>query len=200
MNQKPYNSIRLFINKNIELYKGVMTIWKKYWVIYGGARALFASPYLHLSIIITICCKPIYTDFSCDALRWYELAVTVLPSLLGFTLGGFAILLAFGDEKFKKAISGPDDDGTPSPFMITNVTFLHFIIVQIISLLFSVVAKVYNTENPMIAFIGFNTFIYSLTLTMAAAFAILNYSNWFDLYAQNSNDNGPDPENQNPSN
>jgi hypothetical protein len=73
--------------------------------------------------------------------RWWDTPVAVLPSLIGFTLGGYAILLAFGDEEFKSVFAGATTKNKDSPYVIVSATFMHFIVVQVIALLIALAAE-----------------------------------------------------------
>ena len=73
-------------------YKGAFKIFRKYWSLYGGTKAILTSPYFHVSLLLAVICSP-YP-------KWQESTLTIVPSILGFSLGGYAILLAFSNEKF----------------------------------------------------------------------------------------------------
>lgn len=163
-------------------YRNISHSLRLYWNTYGGLEALTSSPYLHFSIFITFICYP----FSPDA-SWYKLILSIIPNLLGFTLGGYAILLAFGDELFRKIISGKGPEGEQSPFMRVNGAFIHFIVVQVISILVAILGHSYQIKGGVIGLFGFLLLIYSLLTAAAAAFAILNVANWFDEYSHRKN-------------
>jgi hypothetical protein len=98
-------------------------------------------------------------------------------------LGGYAILLAFGNDRFRRLISGTDADGGPSPFMVVNAAFIHYILLQAAAILAAVIGIVFSIKSGVIAFCGFFLFIYSLSTSVAAAFAVLNLAEWFDFWA-----------------
>ena len=77
--------------------------------------------------MLTALLWPIWLEGS---IKWHELAIGIIPNILGFTLGGYAILLAFGNEKFMFLISGEFADKKPSPFLVLNGAFVHFIVIQ----------------------------------------------------------------------
>ena len=118
-------------------------IFLRYWEAYGGIWALIKSPYFIASIIITIFLYPHWSSPG-----WWEDSLSIMPNLLGFSLGGYAMWIAIGDDNFRKLISGADEDGTPSPFMEINAAFVHFIILQILSIITSIVAKAYFFSIP----------------------------------------------------
>ena len=170
-------------------YKAIFTSFKLYWKIYGGWHNFFRSPYLHFAILISFIIYPMWHPKSCypacymgKVTPWFDLIISVLPGILGFTLGGYAILLAFGDEKFRQIIAGQGKDGNPSPFMVLNGAFIHFIIVQGFSIIFAIIGKSWGTETGVLAWFGSVCFIYSILTAVAAAMAILNIADWFDTY------------------
>ena len=174
----------------------------RYWKAYGGFKALFTSQYFYSAIVISGALYPLWIEKPS-----HDLIITIMPSLLGFSLGGYALLLAIGDEDFRAMISGTDESGEPSPYMEVNSTFVHFILMQFLSLvvaLFSLayhkpldpsgwVAKLVTKQNIPIdwialgaRFIIFDLFVYALLTALAATFAIFRVSSWYDLKCEAS--------------
>ena len=110
-------------------YAGVGGIFARYWRAYGGSRALFSSPYLHVSVLLAGAMYPFWLREA-----WWDTALSTLPNVLGFTLAGFTIWLGFGDEKFRTLISRAKPD-RESPFMGVSAGFAHFVVVQILALM-----------------------------------------------------------------
>jgi hypothetical protein len=186
---------------NKSAYSGVAALFKKYWQAYGGAKAIYSSPYFHLSIVITIISYGTWIKPD-----WVNLPISVLPNIIGFSLGGYAIWLTIGDEKFRSAISGDSDEGKKSPFYIVNATFVHFIFLQIISLLYSLVVnsspisslplalkqkivhyipyihEIYIAVSLFASGVGFLIFIYALLTALAATMAIFRIGGWLDIH------------------
>lgn len=162
-------------------YIGLAASIRLYWKCYGGWWGLFGSPYLFISELIAYGCYPLWHHPG-DR-YWYDLTLSVLPNLLGFTLGGYAILLAFGNDRFRKLISGADEDGKPSPFLVVNGAFIHFILLQSLAIILALIGIAYSIKSGFFAFIGFWVFLYSLSTAVAAAFAVLNLAEWFDIWA-----------------
>jgi len=160
-------------------YKAVVKIFKRYWEVYGGYRSLFLSPYFHLSIMLFFLTWPFWD--AAVAGTWFDLVIEITPSMLGFTLGGYAILLAFGNEAFQKALSGDSEDG-PSPFIIVNAAFANFLILQIVALIFAVLSKAWGVVSGPIAWIGSLVFLYSLVSALAAVMAVFQLSDWFNKF------------------
>lgn len=162
-----------------------------YWVMYGGMKAMVSSPYFGVSLALTA--MTVATWFGSD---WWTIPAAILPNIIGFTIGGYAILVSFGDEDFKQRIAGKwaGDDGH-SPYMIVNASLVHAILVQIAALVASVVFKsiaflsYYELKSFWLAVPGtiiggfsFFLFIYSLVLLMPLALNIFEVANWYDAH------------------
>jgi hypothetical protein len=168
-------------NEHYHIYRNVKDSLLLYWNIYGGWAALSKSPYLHLAIVASFFCFPIWS--SPQKPYWYDLPMATLPNLLGFTLGGYAILLAFGNEKFLMILCAKDDTET-SPFMNVNGAFVHFIVVQALAFFLSIFALCWNIKSGIFAFVGFTLFLYSLLTGVAAAFSVLRLGKWYDIFLE----------------
>lgn len=180
-------------------YAGFWSIFSVYWGTYGGFKAVLASPYFHFSFVLTVFLNGIWTQAG-----WWDHVLDVIPNVLGFSLGGYAIWLAIGDENFKKLLAGKDVDepNESSPYMDLSVAFVHFIFVQFLALTLALMALGFHMNWPLpefkfclnevefetrhlklaASFIGFMAFIYSLATAVAATFQILRYSVWYDDY------------------
>ncbi|HGH8119852.1 TPA: hypothetical protein ACJOG3_003647, partial [Vibrio cholerae] len=123
-------------------YAGLKRLFSRYWVAYGGFKSILGSPYMHMSFFITLISSGIWLSPN-----WFEMPITVLPSIIGFSLGGYAIWLALGDDKFRASISGKTKTGQESPFIIVNATFVHFIVLQIIALFLALIGKSQPIQN-----------------------------------------------------
>jgi len=170
-------SIKEFVDPYRHVGKSICIYWK----LYGGKTALLHSPYVHFSIIVSLCCYPIWATGSIET-AWYSFCLSIIPNLLGFTLGGYAILLAFGNERFLALLAESDDDNEKSPYMGVNATFIHFILVQTLSLFIALIESVWCIKAGVFAFIGFTLFLYALSTSIAAALSILRLARWFDVF------------------
>jgi hypothetical protein len=187
-----------------QIKDGYVGLWKRtgdYWHAYGGLRALLSSPFFHIAIALNILFKGAWSPPGSD---WWSHTIEVLPSMLGFTLGGYAIWLAIGDDKFRALISGPEEDGTASPFIELNAAFVHFILIQALALLYALGAASQPSLASSVAapslgdtdcilqyaiallksygipFTGYLLFLYALLTAVAATLQILRYSIWYD--------------------
>lgn len=168
-------------------------LFSLYWQCYGGWKALFKSYYLYLALFFSLGLMSLWCTKS-----WWEDAMSIVPNTLGFALGGYAILLAFGDEKFRSLISG-SEKGTEyetvktkvSPFLLVNASFVHFILMLILSLLTALISKAFP-ELMILRFIGFTVFIYSLLLAIATTLSVFRMAYWYDTYIEHQKDKKPE--------
>jgi hypothetical protein len=130
--------------------------------------------------------------------KWADVAIGVLPNLLGFTLGGYAMFLGFGSDEFKKHLVERREAAEASPFMSVSAAFLLFVTVQLASLLVALVAaglylvgpfevlesigRVWTYLKLLGGFLGFWLFAYGLALAMRAAIRIFRLSRWYDFF------------------
>lgn len=183
-----------------QAYDGVFTILRRYWHEYGGWRALIYSPYFHVAVLLTFLLAHYWQNEP-----WWDVALSVLPNIIGFALGGYAIWLGFGDEEFRHRISERPADGGASPYMQVSAAFAHFVIVQLLALIGALIAKansfdltncqwlgqVLVANNLPLTFIeeriapwfwglGFMLFVYGLMTAIAATLAVFRVAYWFE--------------------
>lgn len=174
-------------------YGGAARIFGKYWKAYGGWRAVRKSPYIGAASLITVLSFGLWWDGD-----WCDTALSVLPNLLGFSLGGYAMLVGFGDDKFKALLSEtPTDDDETVVFMGVSASFVHFIVVQALALIIALISKalagkpvseisklVPSLEGTLVVLsrigwaLGFLIFAYALTLTVASTMSIFRLTDW----------------------
>jgi len=177
------------------MYTGVLNIFGRYWQAYGGGSALVRSPYLHAAAVLLVLT---YATWSQNG--WWEQVLSVMPNLLGFTLGGFAMFLGFGDEKFRSLLAEPDEDaiGEPTLYVSICATFVHFIVVQLFALVAAVVAKswwfYFPWPEPIRVFLpflnlfgwafGYAFFLYALTSVLAATMHVFRIATMYEQHQQ----------------
>jgi hypothetical protein len=167
----------------------------RYWKSYGGVKALVRSYYLYGAILLTLALAPHWLNT-----EWWKHVLAIMPSVLGFSLGGYAMWIALGDENFRKLISGESEPGKTSPFMSVNAAFVHFILLQILAIILALFADAYNFSLPkescilelfgnslyylrkIFAFFGYFIFVYALLSAVAATLALLRVSSWYDAF------------------
>ncbi|GCD50339.1 hypothetical protein [Acetobacter pasteurianus] len=128
--------MKYFSLKIKEQYKGVEKVFCDYFNIYGGFLSLISSPYLHLALFLSIISFGLW---STDG--WWDLPLSILPSLISFTLAGYAMLTALGNDQFRAKMARTIPPHQESVFMQVSASFAHFIIVQTIGLLLALISK-----------------------------------------------------------
>ena len=165
-----------------DILKGPWESLSLYWIAYGGRKELLDSLYLWIAIFLGILIA-LFGDNNWD---WKSDVLTIIPSILGFTLGGYAILVGFGDTNFFNIICGKKGDEKASLYMRVNSSFLHFIIVQFLSIFYTIIMSALNTENFILKTIGIILFLYALLTIVSTSFSVLRLANWFDMSIENN--------------
>jgi hypothetical protein len=187
---------------------GFRNILWLYWRAYGGLNKILTTPYFYISVALTA-----IVNQSWLAPLWWDTVTSVLPNIIGFSMGGYAIWLGWGDDKFKAIISGTTahesecDGGVVdfSPYMEVSATFVHFILVQLVALFVALLAKglfflpdsgswIYSLVNKKwlgpLTVVGWATgywlFLYALTTAVASMLALFRITHWFDTYQTRS--------------
>ena len=172
---------------------------------YGKWKEVFRSRYFRFSLLVSMLN---YSRWSQSL--WWEDPISVMPNLLGFTLGGLALSLAIGDREFYAMLSS-DKEENPSLYVISISSFIHFITIQVLSLLSAITLRsFYNEEiitsflfsinNPILEccvwivkylswFTGYLLFIYSIALVLATAINILHISKWYSHFLSMPDEN-----------
>lgn len=183
-------------------YFGVFNIFGRYWLAYGGWKEVVFSPYFHIAFLLTLALKHSWANGD-----WWDTATTILPSLIGFSLGGFAIWLGFGDEKFRQLISHQEENEKASPYIELSATFAHFIVIQLVALIGALIGQgtafslpsdhwlisiievsgmptdaIPTYVAPLFHFLGYLLFIYALMTALAATLAVFRVASWFEKF------------------
>jgi len=160
------------------------------WRNMGGSRELLKSFDFRVACLVTLLCAPAWIGSG-----WWDDAISVIPSLLGFTLGGFAIFLGFGSDQFKEMIA--DEDEVKSEYLSVSSAFLFIVAVQVAALLYAIVAKalwVPTPEalqflmfflpvlNPIAWMVGYFLYVFGVVLSLRAAIRIFRVSRWYNSF------------------
>lgn len=149
---------------------------------YGGWKKLFSSIYFWIAIILAFIITIANHFIHETKWDWCVDAISIIPSILGFSLGGYAFLIGFGDEKFINIMRGKNNKDSISVYMHVNASFFHFILIQFLTLFWTVITKALNlTKIFPFDFVGIFLFVYSLLTIVSTAFCVLNLADWFDL-------------------
>ena len=180
------------------MYKGVLIIFSRYWKTYGGTSALLRSAYFHAAILLLFLTAHFWLTE-----KWWEQSISILPNLLGFSLGGFAMFLGFGDEKFRALLAEKNDTEAASAYLNLSASFVHFIFIQFLALIAAILAKSLDFHIPLpdcisisiwwlgkfFHGIGYLLFLYSITSMLAATMAVFRTCFWYEVMQNNrSND------------
>lgn len=161
---------------------------KRYFHSYGGWAAVFLSPLFLASVAISLFGFETWVVNE----KWAQLAQSIIPNLLGFTLGTYAILFSLMTNRLKKALKELKNSRGVTFLEEVNSTFFHFIFVQVISIAWSILYQGYALSRAMSLVgikeeiqhcIGYTLFllggclghilvIYSLLLIIAAGMAV----------------------------
>lgn len=171
------------------------SIYLRYWKAYGGLCALVTSGYFWTSVVVTLCLFNLWTNQG-----WWDPVLSIMPNLLGFSLGGFALWLAIGDDGFRKEISSKDNEEQYSIYTSINASFVHFIMLQILAITCALLAKSFDFVLPADswpvkyfgnyyyslctagAFIGFFLFVYALFSALAATMGLFQITFMYEHF------------------
>ena len=147
-----------------------------YWSVFGGFWGLLRSTYFWLALVVTIISSSLWTKYENGDPIWVEIAIDIAPSLLGFALGGMAIMLSFSSGRFLSAVrqSGKPD----SFFMKMMASFVNFSAVLTASLVIALISK----SNSFIAmsFVGVFLLIYGVLLVVSTAASVWHTARIFN--------------------
>lgn len=178
---------------------GPIQVFGRYWRAYGRGKAVLSSFYLHIAAVLLLLTSH-YWLFE----KWWEQPLAVIPNLLGFSLGGFAVFVGLSDEEFRAWLSTTTNQQQASAFLSVSSTFVHFIVIQATSLLLAILAKsldfkyewpdsletVLRLGTVFFSGFGYLTFLYAITSMLAATMSLFRVVSWYQAYhvAHNNRD------------
>ncbi|KZN39832.1 hypothetical protein [Pseudoalteromonas luteoviolacea] len=178
-----------------------LNILTRYWRNYGGFKALLKSYYFLSAVVLNILLWPHWTTHG-----WWESVLNYVPNLLGFSLGGFALWMAIGDEKFRTFLAQYHiaKDGslkeTTTEFCDINTVFVHFLVLQLAAIVFALLNQAYSgfylyglipwCKEVVWAIWGVSYlfFTYSITATLAAVLGIYRVTNMYEMFVNFNKD------------
>ncbi|MGO8153214.1 hypothetical protein [Rhizobium leguminosarum] len=171
--------------------KPAVRIFRTYWRLYGGFSALFGSPYLYVGLALTGLLAPFWLEVDEKGGRlWAQTAIDTVPSMLGFSMGGMAIMLAFSNASIFGAIT---QKGSPTSYFVTVVAnFYHFILVQTLAILSALACMAY--PNDFTSAVGFFVFSYAILVGIATAGQLLGTAQIFNASASLPVSKEPQPD------
>ena len=170
--------VQKFFPNLFEAYSNLFKELNKLWLVYGRRKAIFVSPFLHISFFISL----LIIAFKNDEYKWYNICTACLPSILGMSITGYALILNLGSDKFRDVIRGASDSwrDKPSPFMIASSSFAYFLIIQATTLIFAIICSAMELTNVFVTLIGTTFLIYSISLTVASILNTFFLSRLYD--------------------
>jgi len=145
---------------------------KAYWRAYGGARAIWHSAYLWIAVALNIALMPLW----CGG-KITDIALSTLPNLLGFSIGGVAIVLAFPTGNLMKTIT--DSGSGDSYYMDLASRLVHFVVVQVIAICVALMAKSYPFS--LSNFFAGLLFLYALLTALAAGLSLFGIAKIYNF-------------------
>lgn len=167
---------------------------RRYWHEYGGYKGTIFSPLFIFSMLMSLAS---YSWWIFD--EWRTLALSLIPSLLGFSLGTYAILFSLMTNRLKKSLRAVSNERGVPFLKEINATFFHFIFVQVIALFWAISSKstlifdalslVYDQSyirkalvgpSMISGFIGIFLTLYSVSLIVGAAMVVYRIASIVD--------------------
>jgi ABC-type transport system involved in Fe-S cluster assembly fused permease/ATPase subunit len=117
---------------------------------------------------------------------WASLTLQIVPNLLGFSLSGMSVMLAFSEGKFLDAIRQGGKDN--SYFRKVLASFFHFTLTLTIALLISYISQFYS--NKYVSMIGVVLSIYGILLIMSVVSRIWHTARIFNKVGKKADGSG----------
>lgn len=168
-------------NKLSNSLEEVRKSFEDYFKYFSHPKDIASSVYFLFSLAFSVilCLLGLY-----QSADWLQLPLGILPNILGFTLGGYAIIISLGTEEFKKFLINKKLKNGQPLFLVVNAQFLHFIIIQVVTILVAVLIKAICPTNIVLSIFGGCLFVYSIVLAVATAFVIMTMSTWYQQYVE----------------
>jgi hypothetical protein len=162
-----------------------------YWRVYGGTRALLSSLYLLSALIFTGLSPALWLVKPHITPKWVALSTSIVPNLLGFSIGGMAIMLSFSSGRFLDAVR---QQGKPDSYFLKMMAkFYHFTLVLTCALLSSIFYQNLDFSSNKInnleiiscifkigSFFGCFLFIYGIILVLSMTSSIWHTAKIFN--------------------
>ncbi|WP_188526621.1 hypothetical protein [Sinisalibacter lacisalsi] len=105
---------------------------RRLYIHYGGIAAIAKSSYFWIAVILTL-----LSYRSIPRFEWSDKALSVMPSLTGFTIAAFAIIFAILNQEMLEKLMALDDKGR-SPIAAIAASIGHAVFIQVSALIFSI--------------------------------------------------------------
>lgn len=114
----------------------------KLYAHYGGVGAIVRSSYFWVSMLFAV-----ISLSAVDNSEWADRALSVMPSLAGFTIASFAIIFAILDPEMLRKLLVPDSGGS-SPITRIAASIGHAVFIQVSAMVFAIAFKL-SDLNPL---------------------------------------------------
>lgn len=115
-----------------------------YFEQYGGVNSVIRSRFFWCAVVITTLMAAFFSSE-----KWWELAISVIPGLVSFSIAGVAIFVSLGSDALRAVIAGKKAGSSESsPFVGFMSMFTHFIVIQLLALLSALLAKAFYVTPP----------------------------------------------------
>ena len=119
---------------------------------YGGWKTLLSSGYFWLSAIIAVTLWPVF-----ESGEWADWAVDIIPTVLGLTLAGAAILTTIGGDSFRERLAQiKGSTGQEAPILELLSNFIFAMIIQLCALVFSLIFEAKPFRAAWLRCVGFD--------------------------------------------
>lgn len=157
--------------------------FRAYFAVYRSGRGIFSSPYLHLSIILGIAIRLIGVPQN----GYGQIIIGILPNLLGFTIGGMAIVLSVAGHKIFRTLA---EEGQPDSFFIKLIaSVLHYVVTQVVTL--SLGVMFFEKQQIIIDLILITSLSYCLLLASSIGIQLFQMAKIYNSYASLPKDKTP---------
>ncbi|WP_146176333.1 hypothetical protein [Rhodovulum kholense] len=142
---------------------------RKLYSCYGGLKAIVRSSYFWVSIILAVLSYKSVANY-----EWAGKAVSVMPSLTGFTIAAFAIIFAILDPGILRKLTATDGEGR-SPIAEIATSIGHAVFIQVSAMIIAISSNLVDLTRP-IEYVaswacskGYSSVIFLLTMDRLAS-------------------------------
>jgi hypothetical protein len=121
------------------------------------------SPAFLGAIIVSLICYPLWLNNVVAALTF-----SIVPNLLGFSIGGMAVVLAFPTTPIFDLIS--EDGRDDSYYLDLAAKFVHFVFVQVAALVSAFIASAWSISA--LSFVALVTLVYAILTAALTALTL----------------------------
>lgn len=140
---------------------------------YGGVMALLKSAYFWVAVFLTACCWRILLTGGDD---WTNIAISISPTLAGFSLAMFALMFAILDPVTRSLLRAPSKElGGRSPLLSVAAKIIHAVLVQLSSIVMAIIylAKPISLPEDYLGFIFWGNLIFSFSGLLLVIYGIM---------------------------